>query len=943
MPPKKKRQLASGLVWYHEVPGKKGNKQVYYPGCIGCGKKSASRFHKLLFAELDSLKQHGVKPLLGRGIDAPWACEACRARWYRAGLIRAPIVPIQDADADAAPNEGLNGDGDGSDTGNVNIIADLDANENAGAAVTPTPETTQAPNVDPNSDAEYEEALRELVDHPFDGNPLLDIDGFAQKYRAYAVKARMIGFREQYSPIYNDRMKREVVFSVCYDGSLRNQKCDYIKRFFGHEFITASYTDQRFMSRMNLCYHPSKSITRQNDLIVSAQERVVNDILVNNPLLVITIDDFHWCQIRPVPDAVNAPGKFTSAKTTANYAVKLHREMPPLPPNIGDVMTSILQDSSWMPVSLGAPQRETYAEVRNGEILSKKMYAYSMATKAGSQEDFHIIGSDENPLKSALDLQPCLDNIQTFLAKVDYPGQDNTFSKSVILAGDFYVWMYASKLLRSPTYGDLRPHVLPVPDNMHTALNVQEAVLVHGWTIIHHLWIAGYPDVENTAPINMRPKRRTAMLALSMTAWQECRQELLSAYKLGIANNPKATPVRKAMVESILSLFEDHIPLAVDCPYLLSSGDLLQVKMCLKRLFPLFALLGEKNYVNIVLFQLGLLERLPSHLPEGIVMAFLFSTFSSEDLEVFHSILRAAIRFQDTNAQVARKAMLITAMRGESALMQLAAMTERELAIRRRPVAPIEGESVIKKEPGTSGEARSSAPTPLEKAADDVVPRMVAYLKELFSTLFAFSFDVVGQTDKLPYAAALPHYNLVLRPPRSRPMPSTPLLSTETVVNNSGPSSRNRNAVTTPVPSGDKENPAVNPPSPSGDSIPTVVLATIRESLVPLPLRRQPYINLGNHIDIEGFQSVSMPAQRSPLTDVTNGQSSTKAKKIKVREFLKTDCLNYDLTACGCKVFNCQCAAMYQWIATKSIEHFSENIDKSPVRGDEESSVSTPA
>ncbi|KAI9094972.1 hypothetical protein DFS34DRAFT_664671 [Phlyctochytrium arcticum] len=140
-------------------------------------------------------------------------------------------------------------------------------------------------------------------------------------------------------------------------------------------------------------------------------------------------------------------------------------------------------------------------------------------------------------------------------------------------------------------------------------------------------------------------------------------------------------------------------------------------------------------------------------------MAFLFSTFSSEDLEVFHSILRAAIRFQDTNAQVARKAMLITAMRGESALMQLAAMTERELAIRGRPVAPIEGESVIKKEPGTSGEARSSAPTPLEKAADDVVPRMVAYLKELFSTLFAFSFDVVGQTDKLPYAAALPHCN----------------------------------------------------------------------------------------------------------------------------------------------------------------------------------------
>ncbi|KAI9104926.1 hypothetical protein DFS34DRAFT_605166 [Phlyctochytrium arcticum] len=204
------------------------------------------------------------------------------------------------------------------------------------------------------------------------------------------------------------------------------------------------------------------------------------------------------------------------------------------------------------------------------------MYAYSMATKAGSQDDFHIIGSDNNPMKSALDLEPVMDNIETFLAKVNYPDKDGSFSKSVVLAGDYYVWMYASKLLRSAKYSNLRPHVLPVPDNMHIALNIQEAVLVHGWTIIHRLWVAG-----------------TAMLALSMTAWQECRKEVLRSYKAAASSNIKATPVRKAMVDSIISLFEDHIPLAVDCPYLLSSGDLEQIKMCLKRLFPLFTLLGN--------------------------------------------------------------------------------------------------------------------------------------------------------------------------------------------------------------------------------------------------------------------------------------------------------------------------------------------------------------
>ncbi|KAI9098655.1 hypothetical protein DFS34DRAFT_658246 [Phlyctochytrium arcticum] len=711
--------------------------------------------------------------------------------------------------------------------------------------------------------------MRNFIAHPF-----VEMDEFVAQYpRLYELKSLMVGHDEsRYSVLYNDRMKRHLIFAICYEGQCMDRKTDYVKRYIGSVFIRGSHTDQRLLSRVNLGYHPSKSITRMNNMIMTAHERVVKDILENDPLLVVTIDDFHWCQVRPVPDAANAPGKFTSARTTANYAVKLHRELPPLPPAITDVLASVLQDTTWIPSVLCAPATQTYAELRNGEVLSKKMYAYSMATKAGSQEDFHIIGSDNNPMKSALDLEPVMDNIETFLAKVNYPDKDGSFSKSVVLAGDYYVWMYASKLLRSAKYSNLRPHVLPVPDNMHIALNIQEAVLVHGWTIIHRLWVAGYPDVENTAPINMRPKRRTAMLALSMTAWQECRKEVLRSCKAAASSSIKATPVRKAMVDSIISLFEDHIPLAVDCPYLLSSGDLEQIKMCLKRLFPLFTLLGKKNHVNIVLYQLGLLEKLPSHLPKDVAMAFLFSTFSSEDLEVFHSILRAAIRFQDTNAQVSRKAMLITAMRGESAIKQLAAMTERELALRGQPVLP------IKVEPGTSGPARTPALSPLEKAADDVVPRMVAYLKDLFSTLSQFTFDVVGQHDKIPYASALPHYNLLLRPPAPAPPVTNPVLSSRSATTN-------------------KENTTVNLPPASAEEIPVVVLATIRESLLPLPLRRQPFVNLSNHIDVEGLQSVPMPVAKTPLADITNGPSPGKAKKVTVQDFLKSDSLKQDLTA----------------------------------------------
>ncbi|KAI9104928.1 hypothetical protein DFS34DRAFT_605183 [Phlyctochytrium arcticum] len=314
--------------------------------------------------------------------------------------------------------------------------------------------------------------------------------------------------------------------------------------------------------------------------------------------------------------------------------------------------------------------------------------------------------------------------------------------------------------------------------------------------------------------------------------------------------------------------------------------------MCLNRLFPLFALLGKKNY-----------KKLPSHLPKDVAMALLFSTFSSEDLEVFHSVLRAAIRFQDTNEQVSRKALLITAMRGESALRQLAAMTERELELRGRPVSPIDDEAATSR----------TAQSPLEKAAEDVVPRMVAYLRDLFSTLFSFSFDIIGQTAKMPYASALPHYSLVIKP--LSPLQPTPL--------SSFPSS--------PSSSSNKENPGVVAPS-SEKETPGVVVATIRESLVPLPLRRQPFINLGNHIDIQNCQSVPMPLSKIPLADSTNGNGKSPSKAKKVRDFLKVDSLKEDLAPCGCIVANCQCKAMYQWIANKSLTHFSANIDKNPVR-----------
>ncbi|KAI9090564.1 hypothetical protein DFS34DRAFT_637158 [Phlyctochytrium arcticum] len=758
--------------------------------------------------------------------------------------------------------------------------------------------------------------MLDFIKRPFDGNPFVDVDGFIAAYpRLYELKATSIGFKDTplQSVVYRDRMKRKIIFSICYEAHTMDRRCDYIKRIVGRQMIGQSYTLQRYFSRVGICYHPSKSVARSNDLILESQEAVVKDILQTNPLLVVTIDDFHWCQIRAIPSTANAPGKFTSARTTANYAVKLHRDLKPLPPGIGSLNASLLQDVSWIPQVIEGPGSESYAKLRNGEVLSKKMYAYSMATKAASQEDFHIIGSDNNPMKSADDLKPVMDNIEAFLSKVGYPGEDLAHKQSFVLAGDFYVWMYVNKLLRSPKYQALQPHVLAVPDLMHVSLNSQEAILIHAWMLIHPLWIAGYPEIENTTPIKMRPKRRTAMLALAMTAWQECREELLKTYKLA-ANHPDATPVRKAMIDAILWVFEEAIPLSVDCPYLLASGDLGQIKMCLQRLFPLFTRLEKKNYVNIILFQLALLEKLPAHLSQDVLVSVLFSTFSSEDLEVFHSILRAAIRFYDTNDQVTRKAFLITAMRGEYALKQLAEMTEREFQLRGLPIPTDDHDNDEEDD-----DEKSSAPLPLEKAMDDVVPRMVSHLKDLFSTLLSFSFDVKGQTGKLSYWSNVPHYNLVVRPPPP-PSPNSPLLS---------PSSP---PVQSPPSSSSLPTPGSSPARNANKENPDKIIVTLRESLVAIPLKRQTYVNFGKHVNIVDYQSVPKPSSKSPLGDITNGPAKPSAKAQKTRDFLNTNSLTGDRAGCGCLTDDCKCPSMFQWIAKQSLTNFWKNIVKVPAR-----------
>ncbi|KAI9099963.1 hypothetical protein DFS34DRAFT_516341 [Phlyctochytrium arcticum] len=474
MPPKRKRQDANHAVWFNTIPGKKGNKEYYKPGCANCGIKTISKFYHIRRPEVDRLQLLGLSFQLGEGASDIWLCEPCRSCWRKVGFFQDTSV----THASPPPAPPQQGD-------SIFMITDFDNAENIEAMTINMPLQTTPPEGSASL-ADYRKALQGLCARPFAANPFIQMDEFVEQYpELYELKASVFCLSAAHSVVYNDRQKRAIIFSICYDAAIMDKKVTYIKRYLGENLRDISYSDQRHLSRLGICFHPSKSIGRANDHFARHREQLIRDINAHNPLLVVTIDDFHWTHIRALPATGNAPGKFTTAHTTANYAVKIHPSLSPLPPSFGKTAFDVIHgDLGWVSEVVVSPT-ETYAEVRNGKVLSERMYAYSIATKAGSQKDFHVIGSDDNSLKTPEDLRPILGNIFAFLAKVAYPRTDGVFDKSFVLCGDFYVWMYANKMLNSPRFAALKPHILCVPDLMHTSLNAQEAVINHS-CLVHH-------------------------------------------------------------------------------------------------------------------------------------------------------------------------------------------------------------------------------------------------------------------------------------------------------------------------------------------------------------------------------------------------------------------------------------------------------------------------
>ena len=154
---------------------------------------------------------------------------------------------------------------------------------------------------------------------------------------------------------------------------------------------------------------------------------------------------------------------------------------------------------------------------------------------------------------------------------------------------------------------------------------------------------------------HIRPIRRVAILSFMVLAWRSVRTSILEATR-----SVELSPTRRFFVNLLLWVFVDAVPLALDSPTLLVCGNPEVYFDVLKRLLHLFMRLRKQNYIVVVAYILAAAAQIAGTHMETPFRAAL-PHLSSEDIEVFHSVLRASTRYQDTQAQVARKALMITA------------------------------------------------------------------------------------------------------------------------------------------------------------------------------------------------------------------------------------------------------------------------------------------
>lgn len=98
--------------------------------------------------------------------------------------------------------------------------------------------------------------------------------------------------------------------------------------------------------------------------------------------------------------------------------------------------------------------------------------------------------------------------------------------------------------------------------------------------------------------IKIRPDRRIHAESVMSEAWKPIRDRILQTIlekKYGLL------PSQKLFIDLFLTLFEEMIPIALDCNNIFASENWELKKQIIHKMAPLYARFSKKNYVNCCL------------------------------------------------------------------------------------------------------------------------------------------------------------------------------------------------------------------------------------------------------------------------------------------------------------------------------------------------------
>ncbi|KAI9088005.1 hypothetical protein DFS34DRAFT_606499, partial [Phlyctochytrium arcticum] len=342
---------------------------------------------------------------------------------------------------------------------------------------------------------------------------------------------------------------------------------------------------------------------------------------------------------------------------------------------------------------------DTWIErAEKNDAYSSKLYSYSMSTHARALKGFHVFKAVNYPMNSNSDITKLFKDIMTFTAG---------YSEAMWLVGDFYVRRNNIKVIwaldvvdpppvrpENPTKEQLlaslgrklstkvptlwRLRVFPWPDMMHIALNAQLALLRWAFTVIMPLWHAAFPNAV-IDPVKIHSIRRVMILTLMLLAWKGARELV---FKMHAALKDKWTDVQRVFIESLIRLFDEDMPLVLDASAALATGNVKLYKEVLICLLPMFIRLNKKNYVIIILFILTTMDQFEKSPADAkAAMKSFLAVASSEDLEVFNSLLRDAIRPYGSENAAVIKTLYVSVTQERSArafLAEVACLKKKE-------------------------------------------------------------------------------------------------------------------------------------------------------------------------------------------------------------------------------------------------------------------------